>query len=464
MASETDPLPVSVADGTKLMSTTICKGFRWEMQGTKFQADMRILQLKGCDMVLVIQWLATLGPVKWDFKNPSMEFQLNDRRQVLRGGKKEELTVIRANKIKKIIQKRAYGVVAQVYSLQAECNELEDTLPPDLEALLADYEDIFQEPKTFPPTKVHDHCIPLKPGIEPTNIRPYSVSPYSSPVLLIKKKDGSWRMCIDYRALNKATVKDKFPIPAIDELLDELCGAKYFSKLDLRSSYHQIRVTPADIYKTAFRTHNGHYEFMEIPYQNRSPKLKVPIGAKSGHSIPTEMDYYIVITDLILDHTYHMGYRWEQWILTCKGKLVVGNMPQLKIQIMEEFHCSAVGGHSGIDKTTKRIQRTLYWKGLKKDVLKLVSESITTTPYYTVYGQDPPDHTFIASNLYAVAEVDNWIRERASILRMLKDNLHQAQHRMKHYTNMHRSDREFEPHDWCGCNLISSLLWHYTGI
>ena len=161
----------------------------------------------------------------------------------------------------------------------------------ELDALLRKYQQVFQSPNMLPPPRTHDHRIPLEPRSGPVSVHPYwyphvqkneikravkemlatriirpSFSPFSSPVLLVKKKDGSWCFCVDYRALNCVTVKDCYPIPTIDELLDELTGVTYFTKLDLKSGYHKIRVHSDNIHKTAFRIHDGHYEFLVMPF------------------------------------------------------------------------------------------------------------------------------------------------------------------------------------------------------
>ncbi|GJR70748.1 putative reverse transcriptase domain-containing protein [Tanacetum coccineum] len=118
----------------------------------------------------------------------------------------------------------------------------------------------------LPPAQQVEFRIDLVPGAAPVARAPPSSSPWGAPVLFVKKKDGSFRMCIDYRELNKLTVKNRYPFPIIDDLFDQLQGSRVYSKIDLRSGYHQLRVHEEDISKTTFRTRYGHYEFQVMSF------------------------------------------------------------------------------------------------------------------------------------------------------------------------------------------------------
>ena len=120
-------------------------------------------------------------------------------------------------------------------------------------------------PYRMAPMELKELKLQLQELLEKGFIRP-SLSPWGALVLFVKKKDGTHRLCVDYRQLNKMTVKNKYPLPRIDDLFDQLKGASVFSKIDLRSGYHQLRIKDADVHKTAFRTRYGHYEFLVMPF------------------------------------------------------------------------------------------------------------------------------------------------------------------------------------------------------
>jgi hypothetical protein len=262
-----DNIAVKFANGQIIHTKGVCKELKVQMQGHTFNVDFYILPLGGCDMVLGIHWLQRLGPIMWDFSTLTMEFTLFKKSIVLKGLNPAESAIEDSNLFSKLPTVRRKGLVLQpdVHVDKANHN-------PYFSELLGQFQKVFEEPQGLPPIRSHDHQIVLKEGSQLILVRPYryphyqkgeiekivkdllesrairpSQSPFSSPVLLVRKADGSWRMCMDYRALNKVTVKDKFTIPIVDELLDELYGSQIFSKLDLRSGYHQIRVKPKDV-------------------------------------------------------------------------------------------------------------------------------------------------------------------------------------------------------------------------
>ncbi|KAD2393420.1 hypothetical protein E3N88_40397 [Mikania micrantha] len=131
--------------------------------------------------------------------------------------------------------------------------------------LTPDAAPIARAPYRLAPSEMQELSTQLQELLDKGFIRP-SFSPWGAPVLFVKKKDGTFRMCIDYRELNKVTIKNRYPLPRIDDLFDQLQGSSYYSKIDLRSGYHQLRVQEEDIPKTAFRTRYGHYEFLVMPF------------------------------------------------------------------------------------------------------------------------------------------------------------------------------------------------------
>ncbi|KAG8067900.1 hypothetical protein GUJ93_ZPchr0005g15565 [Zizania palustris] len=227
--------------------------------------------------------------------------------------------------------------------------DTEGNIPSEIQRIIADFEDLFEAPMGLPPKRYCDHRIPLIEGSPPINVRPYrynpaqkdeierqvkemlqngviqhSTSAFSSPALLVRKKDGTWRMVIDYRRLNDVTIKSKYPLPVIDELLDELHGSKYFSKLDLRSGYHQIRLVEGEEYKTAFQTHTGHYEYRVMSFGLTGAPGTFQ-GAMNNTLAPVLRKYALVFFDDILvyspdlySHAQHLRHvlkllREHQW-------------------------------------------------------------------------------------------------------------------------------------------------------
>ncbi|KAA0062248.1 DNA/RNA polymerases superfamily protein [Cucumis melo var. makuwa] len=241
-------------------------------------------------------------------------------------------SLISVLKAEKLLRKGCTAFLARIVVVQREKVKPEDVpvvkefldvfpgdlsgLPPDREIeftieLLPGTTPISQAPYRMAPSELKELKMQLQELVDKGYIRP-SVSPWGAPVLFVKKKDGTFRLCIDYRQLNKVTIRNKYPLPRIDDLFDQLRGAALFSKIDLRSGYHQLKVRESDIAKTAFRTRYGHYEFRVMPFGLTNAPAFTRLTRESH-----EEHLRIVLQNLREKQLYAKFSKWKDYVIYC---------------------------------------------------------------------------------------------------------------------------------------------------
>ncbi|GJS55176.1 putative reverse transcriptase domain-containing protein [Tanacetum coccineum] len=277
---------VELADGRIVSTNTVLKGCTLNLVNHLFKIDLMPIELGTFDVIIGMDWLVALDAVIVCGKK-EVHIPVKNRTLVVKGdSNSSRLKVISCIKARKYIERGCHLFLAHVTEKEKSEKRLEDVpvihdfpevfpddlpgLPPPRQVefkidLVPGAAPVARAPYRLAPTEMKELSEQLKELLEKGFIRPSS-SPWGAPVLFVKKKDGSFRMCIDYRELNKLTVKNRYPLPRIDDLFDQLQGSSVYSKIDLRSGYHQLRVREEDIPITAFRTRYGHYEFQVMPF------------------------------------------------------------------------------------------------------------------------------------------------------------------------------------------------------
>ncbi|GJS43029.1 putative reverse transcriptase domain-containing protein [Tanacetum coccineum] len=281
-----DSYEVNLANERIVSRNTILKGCTLCLVNHIFEINLMPIELSTFDVIIGMDWL-----VKHDAVivcgEKVVRIPYENKTLIVEGDKGgSRLKVISCIKARKYVEQGCHLFLAHVTKKKSKEKRLEDV------PVIRDFPEVFpEELPGLPPPRQVEFRIDLVPGAAPVARAPYrlapsemkelsvqlqellekgfirpSSSPWGAPVLFVKKKDGSFRMCIDYRELNKLTVKNRYPLPRIDDLFDQLQGSSVYSKIDLRSGYHQLRIKEEDIPITAFRTRYGHFEFQVMPF------------------------------------------------------------------------------------------------------------------------------------------------------------------------------------------------------
>ena len=213
------------------------------------------------------------------------------------------------------------------------------------------------------PSELKELKVQLQELIDKGYIRP-SVSPWRAPMLFMKKKDGTLRLCIDYRQLNKVMIRNKYPLPRIDDLFDQLRGAVVFFKIDLRSGYHQLRVRESDIPKTAFRTRYGHYEFLVMPFGlTNAPTIFMDLMNRIFHQYLDQ--FVIVFIDDILVYSMDKKAHEEHLrivLQTLRDKQLYAKFSKCEFWLNQVVFFGHVVSAGGVSVDPQKVEAVVNWE------------------------------------------------------------------------------------------------------
>nr|GEX22333.1 putative reverse transcriptase domain-containing protein [Tanacetum cinerariifolium] len=262
------------------------------------------------------------------------------------------------------------------YHARIICDEKVVHIPLDGESLIIQGDQraapVVRAPYRLAPSEIQELSDQLQELADRGFIRP-STSPWGAPVLFVKKKDGSFRMCIDYRELNKITVKNRYPLPRINDLFDQLQGSRVYSKIDLRSGYHQLRVRNDGIPKTAFRTRYRHYEFQVMPFGlTNAPAVFTDLMNPQTEALKEEN---IKAENLRgMDKAFEIPPDGTRCIKNQSWLPLFGNLRYL---IMHESYKSKYSIHPSSDKMYQDLKKLYWWPYIKAIIAEYVDKCLT---------------------------------------------------------------------------------------
>ncbi|XP_066361411.1 uncharacterized protein [Miscanthus floridulus] len=450
------------------------------------------MSVKCYDAILGMEWLETFSPMQIQWKEKWLSF--NHQNSTIRLHEVQDavanINEITLNQLLAMEKQYLVWGIVELYSVEQPAEPVAQALHPEIQELVTQFADLFDEPSGTPLNRTLTHYIPLVPGVQPFRLKPYrytlsqkdeiekqvahllksnmiqeSTSPFASPALLVKKKSGEWRLCVDYRRLNAYTVKNKFPMPIVEELFEELYGAAWFTTLDLSYKKGTTNSAADALSRAPHPAADLNAITVAQPLWIQNLQLSY-----DSNAVAQKMLSSLALQNPSGNFSLHQG------IIKYKGVIWLGHSPEFQTKAKIErvpypglLQPLPVPSQAWIVVTMDFIEGLPISSGYNYILvvvdkfskyshfvkLKHPFSAITVAQQYmehiyklhVLYGHQPnhfgidPDQDCVIPNL------DQWLQQRKYVNSILQQQLLRAQQRMKHQADKNRSEREFQVGD-----------------